>query len=52
MFKLIISFVLESRVCASWVLVVPCSAVVFAHNVLYNIKICLGKKLQLTPGFN
>jgi hypothetical protein len=32
--------------------IAPCSAVVFAHKVLRNIKICPGKKLQLPPGFN
>ena len=45
-------FFLESRVCASSVVIAPCSAVVFAHKVLRNIKICPGKKLQLPPGFN
>jgi len=43
--------VLESNVCASSVPPDPCSALVFAHKLLFQIKICLGKKLELSPGF-
>ncbi len=43
---------LESRVCASLVTQVPCSALVFTHKLLFEIKFCSGKKLGLSPGFN
>ena len=42
---MIFYYFLESRVCASSVPPVPCSALVFAHKLLFQNKFCPGKKV-------